>query len=145
MTFKSLATKLVLVFSILVLCACGKSPWADYVKENTNRPSGPPDSLGKVVGDCPLLNSDQIRWLQGPLVKKESVFEMTFLQSPDFPVGAEIFMPSMGHGSVPVKIASEDGIHFVVRNVFFLMHGPWIIRIKNRAEILCTYQIEIAP
>lgn len=41
-----------------------------------------------------------------------------------------LWMPSMGHGSVPVKLEASSASTIKVTNVFFIMPGDWEIRIQ---------------
>lgn len=132
-----MATRLVLLFIALSVAACGKSPWADYIKENNLGPQ----TDGKPTSQCPLLDADQIQWIQGPFVNEESQFQMTFLEKPTFTPQVELFMPEMGHGSAPVQIFAIDETHFVVRKVYFIMHGLWQLRIKNQHNTLCQFEL----
>ena len=57
--------------------------------------------------------------------------------TPSLKVAVKLFMPSMGHGSSPVKIAAKTdaggtaipGV-FSVTEVFFVMEGKWQIQIQ---------------
>lgn len=48
-----------------------------------------------------------------------------------------LWMPSMGHGSVPVKLEVTTSNTIKVNNIFFIMPGDWEIRIqlKEGAEV----------
>ena len=74
---------------------------------------------------------------KSPEVGKSSSFRLQFLSEPgNQPLrlaaapAVDLWMPQMGHGSAPVKIA-ESGIgEFVVTDAYFLMAGLWQIRVK---------------
>lgn len=136
-----MATRLISILTFLSFTACGKSPWSDYVKENNlTRDSG----SKKPITSCPLLDFNQIVWLQGPFVTpQESEFNITFQQPPDFQLQIELFMPSMGHGSAPVTITPLDELNYNITRVFFTMHGTWEVRIQDSRNILCRFEIEI--
>jgi hypothetical protein len=121
------------------LSACGKSPWSDYVKENNLHAA----DLNKPTSSCPILNFNQLQWLQGPSVNSESQFHMTFLQPVSFNLKVDLFMPDMGHGSSPVEITAEDSQNFMVKRVFFIMHGLWEVRLFNDNNILCKFEINL--
>lgn len=41
-----------------------------------------------------------------------------------------LWMPSMGHGSVPVQIHQDSANLFRIERVFFIMRGDWVIHIQ---------------
>lgn len=129
-------SKLLLVFTFFA-SGCAESPWFRYEREKQN------DVNDKLTsGTCPLFDQNQILWIDGPHLKKQSEFRIHFLETPpSFEV--ELYMPSMGHGSVPTKIEPLDDLTFRVFNVFFIMAGSWEIRIRQKEVVFCTYQVEI--
>lgn len=53
------------------------------------------------------------------------------------PFAAELWMPSMGHGSAPTRIAQALDQHgqpivgtFIISNILFIMPGDWELRVK---------------
>jgi hypothetical protein len=62
-------------------------------------------------------------------------------------VSAQLWMPSMGHGSSPTTVTRTGPHSWRVDRVFFLMPGPWEIRFKwqspvpESTESAATYQI----
>lgn len=139
MAIKALATRLACLLMTFLLISCGKSPWSDYSIErggNLNE---------KVTGFCPLFQAEEFQWVRGPFNGAESEFQINFLEKPTADLNIELWMPSMGHGSAPVKIfadpSSETLIH--VRNVYFIMGGDWDIRIKNAGTVLCIMKVQI--
>ena len=139
MRFQSLATRLLFIVIGFAFTACGKSPWSDYVNENHLGPS----PQGKPVVTCPLLDGNQIQWLQGPTVNVESSFQIAFVEKPDFNLKIDLFMPDMGHGSSPVQIEALDETHFLVKRVYFIMHGDWLVRIKDGDHVLCQFEVNL--
>ena len=133
-----MATRLLFLFSALSFTACGKSPWADYVKENDLGPK--PGS--KPTSECTLLDANQLQWVRGPFVNTESEFQMAFNEKPNFNLQVDLYMPEMGHGSAPVQIIPLDDTHFAVKKVYFIMHGLWQIRIKDDHNTLCSFEID---
>ena len=132
-----MATRLLFLFIALSFAACGKSPWADYVKENDLGPK----PGNKPTAECPLLDANQIQWVRGPFVNTESEFQITFNEKPAFNLQIDLFMPEMGHGSAPVQVQALDDTHFTVKKVYFIMHGLWHIRIKDDHDVLCKFEI----
>lgn len=81
----------------------------------------------------------EINWTQGPQTPAESEFILKFWNAqtakstgpymdPVQNLSVVLWMPSMGHGSSPVKIEKiENGI-YRVRRVYFIMPGDWEVR-----------------
>ncbi|MFV8257880.1 FixH family protein [Bdellovibrio bacteriovorus] len=120
--------KHLLVLFAMTLCACARP---DYLPETpaVNNEQNDPQST------CPLYFSKEnicaeLIWKQNPTSTDFSEFELRFNSA----VAAEnlsviLWMPSMGHGSSPVKIESLGDGKFRVFKVFFIMPGDWEIRI----------------
>lgn len=49
-------------------------------------------------------------------------------------VKVDLWMPSMGHGSAPVKVSNVDVGSYLLENVYFIMGGDWQIRIQIKKE-----------
>ena len=95
------------------------------------------------TGQCNLLLKAQnicvdIKWEVQPSDTDAGVFNLHFydpqavtqLIDPAYSVAVVLWMPSMGHGSSPVKVEKlENGI-YKASNVFFVMPGDWEIRIQ---------------
>ncbi|MNJ94871.1 hypothetical protein D3C87_125740 [compost metagenome] len=90
-----------------------------------------------------------LKWVQGPQTPDVSEFILHFWQkdisssSGPFvdPVGdlsVVLWMPSMGHGSAPVKIEKLEPGVYRVHSVYFIMPGDWEIQVylKNGNQIL---------
>lgn len=45
-------------------------------------------------------------------------------------LAVKLWMPSMGHGSVPTKTSKMDVGTYQIENVFFIMPGDWEIRFQ---------------
>ncbi len=62
----------------------------------------------------------------------------TVLVNPSITPSVILWMPSMGHGSSPVKIEKVKQGEFLVTEVYFVMSGEWEIRIqqKNGKEVI---------
>lgn len=56
-----------------------------------------------------------------------------------------LWMPSMGHGSVPTQVEHLDVGTYRAKNVFFVMPGEWdlMFQIKNGIEILDDANVSI--
>lgn len=49
-------------------------------------------------------------------------------------IKAELWMPSMGHGSAPVRIERLSANQFLVTEAYFVMDGDWVVNV----EVLTT-------
>jgi hypothetical protein len=88
-------------------------------------------------------------WTRGPFVydgqdSTRSEFELNFREKPDFNWSVDLTMPSMGHGSSPVQIVPVSETHYIVKKVYFIMHGQWEVRINNGHETLCRFQVDLS-
>lgn len=45
-----------------------------------------------------------------------------------------LWMPSMGHGSVPTSVVKLDTGTYLVSNIYFIMPGDWEIRVQIKSE-----------
>ncbi len=87
----------------------------------------------------------QFTWIQKPTAsamptaKDAAAFDLLLTKngepadlSADQSLSVSLFMPSMGHGSMPVEIKKDDtkkGVYHITR-VLFSMKGDWEIRFK---------------
>jgi hypothetical protein len=49
-------------------------------------------------------------------------------------VSADLWMPSMGHGSSPVALYPQANGCTVIRNINFMMPGDWQVRVRMQNE-----------
>lgn len=94
---------------------------------------------------CPLRFSraslcGKIVWKSSLVEKGGATFELTtwdsttgssqgpFSDSSEGQWAISIYMPSMGHGSAPLKITSQGAGVYEISKVFFIMPGAWEIR-----------------
>ena len=77
-----------------------------------------------------------IQWEVGPRAYDESIFVLKLVSSDGSPADletlpeAQLWMPSMGHGSSPTSVEKvSKGVYRVI-SVYFLMTGAWELRIK---------------
>lgn len=129
-----------LITLLFILVSCGESPLFNHeMEKNFSRENF---SLSQsVVYEFQKSNySFSIDWTEGPL-KGESKFILRTwnkttgtLSGPfkDVPNTLHIFlwMPSMGHGSSPVKITKLGDGEYEVSNVYFIMGGAWQIKFQ---------------
>lgn len=83
-----------------------------------------------------------IEWVEKATEEKAGSFRIKFTdgtsaKDPGRAVGVKLWMPSMGHGSSPVKVAQEkDGAgkfiagSYLATDVYFIMGGEWEIWVQ---------------
>lgn len=83
----------------------------------------------------------QIEFANTPKTTGDNPFVLSFWQKntqghdvlfvPNYTLEVQLWMPGMGHGSKPVKIAAfpKTGV-FYINNVYFMMPGLWEVRVK---------------
>lgn len=158
---KSISYLSILIFIALLFQACAKpnyqdaSPTASGSPGNNNTSTPVTDKPQQQNCSLYLSKSEiclHIQWLQNPNSLNNSSFVLTFTQGKtSTAVSSEVFeklytnlkiilwMPSMGHGSVPVIIKKNaDALSLTVERVYFIMPGDWDIRfqIKENESII---------
>lgn len=129
--------RFILPLLFILLSACANHDYVDpkeLAQNNQQSASACALSFEK-VGLCASIS-----WTQGPQTPQASEFILHFWNkktaningpyiTPPQNLSVVLWMPSMGHGSAPVKIEKlEDGV-FRVSNVYFIMLGDWEIRV----------------
>ncbi len=136
--------KLIILFSLLII-SCGKSPL--LMKKNPLEVNG--NSNYESIKFFKTLNHQlTINWLS-PINTTDSghflLISKNNLKSEDIPRNFEVYlwMPSMGHGSSPVKVNRISAGIYEITDVYFIMEGDWEIRIKldNGDEASFPYNI----
>lgn len=100
-----------------------------------------------------------IQWLQKPNSQTQAYFLLRFTQGKtNQPIPLDVFqnlaqnlkiilwMPSMGHGSVPVIIKkNSDNSFLTVERVYFIMPGDWEVRfqLKENENIVDETSIQL--
>lgn len=120
--------KFSLLIFLLTLTACARP---DYISKKDLLPTNKPES----TAECPWLfkHSDvcmNLHWNTTPTSTDYSDFTITFINStePFDEIQVLLWMPSMGHGSSPVKVTAITAQQFHISEVFFIMPGDWEIR-----------------
>lgn len=98
----------------------------------------------------------QMTFAAEPNTKKDSAFlltmapiEKSLAMAEVLDIQAELWMDmghGHGHGSAPVKVEKVDEYNYRVTNVWFVMKGPWQIRLKVRTpagEAQAFYSLNI--
>lgn len=57
-------------------------------------------------------------------------------------VHIDLWMASMGHGSAPLDVTRIDVNKYQVKNAWFMMSGPWLVRLKFK-DSMQAYEIDI--
>ena len=122
------------LFLILVLLFCVSCAKPHYV-------SGLEGKIDGISGDCGLLFSSEdgclkTVWIQKPTESTYGEMNLSFVDRNDDtrfmdPTNEPtiiLWMPSMGHGSSPVKMERTDVGRYKASEIFFIMPGPWEIR-----------------
>lgn len=94
----------------------------------------PEGGLQKPIGSYEV----RIQFLRPPSTEEDSKFFLIFSDNTtnfvdpiSIKVGSlRLWMPSMGHGSAPLKIQDLGGGIFQVTNVYFIMPGDWQIQLR---------------
>lgn len=59
---------------------------------------------------------------------------------------AELFMPTMGHGTLPIEISAGQGRgEFQLSNLMFLMVGKWDLRLSVRPSFWSFSETAVVP
>ncbi|WP_413293575.1 FixH family protein [Bdellovibrio sp. HCB185ZH] len=126
-----------LLLGFLFLTACARPDYIDPAAINKVQ-SPASDKCALRMTQSQLCSS--IQWTVGPQSPAESEFILKFWNEstanengpyidPAGTLSVILWMPSMGHGSSPVKIDKIEPGVYRVRRVFFIMPGDWEIRI----------------
>lgn len=134
----------VLAFSAMflsLLLSCGNSPLFNHRKEE-------PEIQIPTVQEtqpCMLLFSEKNlcaswKWEEGPK-QGENRLRLFFSNHENHQpadilrnVNIELWMPGMGHGSLPTSVTAVSTGEFLVENIVFTMPGEWEIRIQILTE-----------
>jgi hypothetical protein len=131
--------------AFFLLCACAKP---NYVTSNTSGDGGFQTKPSKCEAQFAAQNCVSLAWEKMPSETETGsfvfkVFHANALDgSPvveDLPgdLAVVLWMPSMGHGSSPVKVQRLDVGTYRATQVFFPMKGVWEIRfqLKDRNDV----------
>lgn len=124
----------------IFVTACAKPHYVDGLEGR----------IDGISGECGLLFSSEnlclkTEWTQKPTESTYGEMTLSFVDRDDQsrfvdPVAEPfilLWMPSMGHGSSPVKIERVDVGRFRASEIFFIMPGPWDIRyqLKDGSQV----------
>ena len=135
----SLLYWMIVLVLTLPLVACGQSPVLNHLdagspqRQNQELSQNPPATCDFQFVTLQLCG--HIQWMAEPQIGDDSPFALSFIRLSDEAASelpgnlrVQLWMPSMGHGSAPVKISKTGVGSFEIRNVQFLMAGEWEIR-----------------
>lgn len=132
--------KMLMLTLLLVISSCGESPLLNHKMES-----------GKFVKDTIFSESDALKfaktdysfiisWVEGPqmgvskFIMKTWKKDLGTMNGPyqDLSKQLHVFlwMPSMGHGSAPVKLKKIADGEYEVSDVYFIMGGKWEIKFQ---------------
>jgi hypothetical protein len=128
---------LIKIFLLSVfLCSCGDSPFLN----DESAPSANQSIVRSLNSSLVFpISKYQIEmfWRQGPLVSKESKILLIVTDQDSTPINLDgnlqvkLWMPTMGHGSFPVKINNTGNGTYELSDVFFTMDGIWDIHFQR--------------
>lgn len=119
-------SRLLLIFS-LGLLSCAKPNYQNVVSGFVDGASDFSSCL------LPLTKINQcaaLTWIKEPTDSEMGVFTLDFSEAMLKDLSVILWMPSMGHGSRPTKVARLSETRFEVSNVAFIMRGEWEIQFK---------------
>jgi len=118
---------------LLFLLGCGESPFIN--KEVPNEVRGTPSIENELVFPQKKIIL-KTYWKDGPYISDESKLLLVLLDEngrpfdPTIKFQVMLWMPTMGHGSFPVKIKKvSQGVYEAVE-MFFTMGGYWDIHFQ---------------
>ncbi len=128
---------------LMILSSCAQ-PRYEVVPDSND--GGTPSSQSERASECPLkLSSSRAcvawSWEQRPTSSKPGSIVFKIYRGnalDDSPVLVDstasadlvLWMPSMGHGSVPTKVQRLDIGTYRASDVFFIMPGEWELRFQ---------------
>lgn len=118
------------LLALVILAGCGDSPLLNH--------SDLDDRPGRTLGLLSLSFTKldlpfEMQWSNKcPNLTDGCSYDLVF--SKTIPLGsalsAELWMPSMGHGSSPVEIQQVGPLHWLVSEAYFIMSGHWQVKMK---------------
>ncbi len=135
---------LILALAVLALAACAKpnylSPQTQELADVAESPKACSQQLVSQQRCYSLVwqNVPQESQAASFVLNFYSLFDSGLPLDPLDTLTVTLWMPSMGHGSSPVRLKKiSDGV-FLVDRVFFIMPGEWeiLIRFKKGEELI---------
>lgn len=118
-----------LIFLIFIFCSACARP--DYISKEEFSNSNDSFQENNSVEFPETKIRPLLQWKETPQSSGAQEFSLTLTgnieQFDDLTI--VLWMPSMGHGSAPVKIEKISGTQYHVTHVYFIMPGDWEVRI----------------
>lgn len=134
------------LFSLVLLTSCGDSPFLEDENQRVQGVQGTDSLRGQ------LFISENIQvspyWALGPSVATESKITFLLLDKNGAPLNEQkdirvkLWMPTMGHGSFPVKVTFHGLGMYQATDVFFTMPGYWDIHFQIFEEGSLTQELK---
>jgi len=122
-----------LILFALLFTACANPDYITPEELNNQKLQSPSENCALRFPNTQICVKAQ--WASAPSSTRPG--ELAITLSPEFPgvFSALLWMPSMGHGSAPVKIESLEQGRYRLTNMYFIMPGDWDVRLflKNAA------------
>ena len=135
--------KLFLLATLTLFTACGESPLLNH-KLESNKVTDFRYSESESLKFKKTSYSFNISWQEGPALGESRFIMKTWhsdlgtisgpYQDLELPLHVFLWMPSMGHGSAPVKLNKIGTGEYEVSNVLFIMGGKWEIKFQLKAD-----------
>ena len=129
--------------SLLILCllvSCGESPLLNHKMESSFKLSDSIALEGETFEFKHTKYSFSVDWTDVPKMGKNEFVMKTWnsinstyngpYQDPPMELNVFLWMPSMGHGSSPVKMKKLRNGEFKITDVYFIMGGKWELKFQ---------------
>lgn len=117
-----------ILVSLFLLAACARPNYVDPSQGRVTEQEAP-------LEFSKLAVPFKFQWILFPTTENNGSFSIELLKSSPLITTVKnlkvfLWMPSMGHGSVPVQIHQDNPNLFRIERVFFIMRGDWVIHIQ---------------
>jgi hypothetical protein len=129
-----------LILSFILLTSCGESPLLNHRNEGAQLVTNTELSEGQGLRFPKTDYAFVISWVEGPRLGESRFLMKTWredmgtingpYQDLDRKLHVFLWMPSMGHGSAPVKIEKSGDGEYEVSSVQFIMGGKWEVKFQ---------------
>lgn len=146
--------KIILLSLLTLMISCGESPLLNHKLENNS------------IIDLRYLESEALKfkktsysfiisWQEGPVLGESRFIMKTWhndlgsmngpYQDLELPLHVFLWMPTMGHGSAPVKLQKLSSGEYEISNALFIMGGKWEIKfqLKDNGQVFDETVIDL--
>lgn len=109
----------------------------NYISAEELNPQNKPQEDVISVPEFPVLKiRASLKWSQAPTSQgaQDFILDLEGNVKEFETLTILLWMPSMGHGSAPVKIERLSDYQYHVKNVYFIMPGDWEIRLLLKKD-----------